>query len=231
MFVIGCDRSGTHLLAQTLEASPDVTVNKSPDEPEYEPAETFQLSLAMARNPARIPSLFPVLCDRYRERLSACETRLWVDKAHPNGWLYGLLRREFPGALFAAIGRDPRGAVVSMMRHIGVRVDAAIALAYPVPCPYMGIMDESWHNLPLIDQLTLKWRSHHMLTEHMRKLPDVRYTQYEDLVRHPAREAKRLSKWLGVEIPPPETDPTRIDAWKDLIDYDTAQRIMRTATE
>lgn len=218
IFILGCDRSGTHLLAKTLETSPEIAAHAttSPNGDRwYEPEETFQLSIAMARNPGRVYALYKRLVDEYVRRWPRAE-RYWVVKDHPNTWIAEKLAHEFPHARFISIERDPRAVVASMLRHYGVMLDLAWSLAYPVPCPFMGIAAESWHQLSTEEKLAYKWRAHYDELARLKgKLGDRLYQlTFEELVKDAESTCVQLGAWLDIGIPTPRTYASRLDAWK-----------------
>jgi hypothetical protein len=213
VFIVGCGRSGTHLLAHTLAAHPRVRATI-----EAEPM--FGLSTALAMNVHLEPAGIPQLVRHYEGELRRSAGRLYVDKSHPNLWIAERLRDAFPGALFLGIERDAFATVASMMKHRGVAAWHARWKEFPVPNRFLGITPELaavYDELPLASRCALRWRAHkERLAELGRVLgPDLAVVSFEAFAGDPAATVRRLGAWLDLEPPlaVPAIDRAALGRW------------------
>ena len=191
IFIIGCGRSGTHLLADVLKCKhTDVRIEERPQ---------FPLSISIARNMQRKADLYPILYERYRETLAESNGKLLVDKTQTNMWIAETLADDFPAAKFIGIERKLLPVISSTLLHDGFELNMGFALSFSMPCPWFGIFDHSWYILPAELAYTMRWLAH---KAEMRRLagilgPRLLVVQYEDLVRRPHEIRKRLELHFG----------------------------------
>lgn len=196
IFIIGCGRSGTHLLADCLQG-PDTVVMK-------EERPQFPWSIAMARNTARQKDLYPLLAEHYRELKERHEPKLFVDKTQPNMWIAEKLADEFPTAKFIGIERGILPVVSSTLLHDGFALNIMFSLSFSMPCPFFGIFDYTWYELPIEQQYALRWVAHRVEMERLRKVLGDRLVvvQYEDLVNWPLDTVDKLEEFIGLMVRP-----------------------------
>jgi hypothetical protein len=162
------------------------------------------LEACRARMAAECPDLIPFLpqvpaadfrqtFDRALQivaRARDCAQRRWV--GFKDVWIvdfFPLLARAYPEARFVVIVRDPRAVAAS---NLAFRTRDPSQMAHPL-------------------SLYRHWRKHLALLLHFqadpRLAPRLHLLRYEDLVRRPEAEVRRLCRFLGVEF-----DPRMLDA-------------------
>ncbi|MFC1719230.1 sulfotransferase [Candidatus Poribacteria bacterium] len=213
-FVIGCGRSGTHLVGYILRSYPEmrVTIEKTP---------IFDWVTAMALNPARKATLFPRLVRQYQLLRSLASPRHYADKSHPNIWLAEDLAAAFPQALFIGIQREPFATVASMLRHGGILDWHRRRGEFPVPNDFLGINTEDieqYEQLSSPTKCALRWKSHAKKMEDLKSVLKRRLhvIGYEDLVRDSQSEIQKLVDFLGLSMPTklPEIKTESLDRWR-----------------
>jgi len=192
VFILGCGRSGTHMVAHMLDSHPDFTVT-------YEDPKIFSLanSMAMSNHRRDLPELFGV----YREWWA--KHPFYADKSHPAIWFAEELERYFgENAYFIGIERNVMSTVYSMMHHAAIRKMIERWQDYPVPNPYLGIDEDnvgSYMLRTIEEKCAFKWRAHRDRMERLRGcLNRFMVAQYEEVVRDPQRFAFELGAFLSV---------------------------------
>lgn len=215
VFILGCDRTGTHLCAQFCEGPGTAVLT------EGEPV--FDRAIAMARNPAVIDDLWSDMIAYYGVQIDGHRPKLFVDKSHPLIWRAEMLRWEFPNAGFIFTHRNVYDTVASMMRHEGCQVDLLWSRCYPVPNRFMGIENEDWFHESMAYRLAKKWQSHSRRIAELGEWLDrdsVTLVRYEDMIGEPYRTSGELTKFLGAgDLNIPKIEETKKNV---LIEQDVA---------
>lgn len=227
VFVIGTGRSGTHLVARTIDSHAMVRST-------IETSWIFRRVGAIARDPAKRDRLLPGLLRRYRLEHARSVPRHYLDKSHPNIWLVEDLVDAFPNSRLVGVQREAYGTIASMMRHRHVSAWFDQWQSFPVPNPFLGISTEDvagYARLPLAAKCAMRWRSHEQ------RLNDLRRTQadrlivvkYEELVHEPDRVAGLLTEFLDLPTPLAEPAVTRqsVTRWRDDLSSDDVAAIDR----
>lgn len=224
VFLVGCGRSGTHLLARSLSAHPLVhaTVETEP---------IFGLSTAMAMNAQLEEIAFEVLARCYRSQLRRSQRRIYLDKSHPNLWIAERLKDEFRKAQFIGIERNVFATVASMLKHRGVLEWHTRWREFPIPNRFLGIDVETaatYGDLPLAGKCALRWLAHRnrlaALAQTLGK--DLLIVSFEQLASEPLASMGRLQSFLNLEqpIPTPSIDTKPLTKWHSaLSDKQVAQ--------
>lgn len=205
--ILGCGRSGTHLLANVFEG-PDTIVTK-------EDSRWFQYFLAMARNEARRDRYYQpcvrLLKDQHDK--AEAEGKVFVDKTHVAAWFMPDLVRKLPMKTIW-IERDPLANIASMIRHRGIVLDVLFySLSFTVPNGYTGIYGEEWFDEPNIKRFAYKWLSHRKKREELAAWIDY-FVRYEDLVRYPEREISKIEEKFGIRCTRPIMRPDSLSKWE-----------------
>ncbi|MEM7413170.1 MAG: sulfotransferase [Myxococcota bacterium] len=199
IFVVGCGRSGTHWLAETLDAHPELhSWGENPS--------VFGDVTQLALDPRRENDLLPRLLRRYRDAVRRFAPLRLVDKCHPNLWLVDRLRFAFPDARFVAIRRDPYATVSSMLEHPGVRRWCEQWQRYPLPNRFLGVRRETaatYARAPIAERLALRWRAHAERIAHWEHQDPARFfaIDYEALHEPGVAVLADLSQFLELESP------------------------------
>jgi hypothetical protein len=222
--IAGCDRSGTHLLAKLL-TTPETAVYK-----EVEPI--FGYSIAMARNHERKLALMPRLVECYKKAIDEHGDRLFIDKSHMNMWILGELREHF-NIKVIAIRRNAFSVVRSMASHRGVILDCLFSQAWTHPNPFMGIIDEEYDEMTLLQKMVYKWKAHEVGIKALVDHDEARVVTYEHLLEDTPTAMLPVIEYLGltdynrmVVI-----DDTRSDAWKQELHPDHVGEISLALAE
>ena len=209
ILILGCGRSGTHLLADVLEG-PDTVVTK--EDPRW-----FDLALAMVRNKALLPEYYPRFAEMlYREHEAArADGKVFVDKTHVAAWLFEWLAKDLP--LYTIwIERDPLPTIASMTSHPGMRNDLRYARCFTVPNRYMGIEDEMWFDLPIVQCFAHKWISYHRRLIELYGRID-HFVKYEELLQHPEREITKIEEKFGIRCSRPVIFLESLSKWQQIL--------------
>jgi hypothetical protein len=213
VFVVGCGRSGTHWLGRALEAHPSVRAT-------IESPAIFWRVVQMAVDPSTRPRHLRRLLWRYRFEHARSAPRFYLDKSHPNLWLFDELRAAFPDARFVGIQRGPYATVSSMLEHPGVRAWCENWERYPIPNAFLGVTEENlerYRGYSIAARCAQRWRCH---AERMGALaaahPDlVHVVCYEALMDDTIRQLDALQAFLGLEgaIPAPQVQRASRSKW------------------
>ena len=109
--IIGCGRSGTHLLADIFTTEQTIVEKENPL--------WFEHALAMARNETKKEIYLPFLIDTYRQKDAEAREKgnVFVDKTHVNTWWAEALYDALPDVHFVWIEREIHPVVASMKNH------------------------------------------------------------------------------------------------------------------
>lgn len=203
VFIVGCDRTGTHLAAKMCEG-PDTAVLT-----EGEPV--FERAVAMARNPAVQRLLWDDMIAYYKVQIDGHRPKLFVDKSHPLIWFVEDLIAEFPGAGFILVNRNPHDTVNSMMNHEGVQLDMLWARCYPTPNRFVGSDGEDWFHESLAYRMAKKWLSHDKrIRELLDTMPERCFPMsYESMRYSNVWLSKKLRRFLGCDTTLATLSPPR----------------------
>lgn len=200
IFVVGCGRSGMHLLAKTLASDP--TINATIEE-------QAQFNLAVGAVVNKNVAALNRLCEIYRRA-----KRPYLTKDHTNLWLYRQLKKRFPEAHWVAIERDPYGTIASSLIHEGV-LDWVIYHENRRKNPLsgtLGLTGDEFEALPVVARLTLKWMYHSYRIEELRE--SMLVIDFADLVKAPIATTDFLAQQLGLKLTPPKTHLDVLYKWQ-----------------
>lgn len=248
LFLIGAPRSGTTFLGGSLSALPTVSYHHEPIATKF--ASRFVYQERWSERGARRYYRFV-----YRTLLRAhCNGDLtFVEKTPRNSFLVAFLHRSFPDARFLHIIRDGRDAALSYSKKPWLQ--AAMAGSgrvspggYPNgPTPRFWVEPErrgEFETTTDIHRCVWAWRRH---TESALasgcSLPAHLYHElrYEDLVREPAREGRRILDFLGLSghdaarerflAAVGKADPSSIGGWRRELDEAAVRQMENEAGE
>lgn len=209
ILILGCGRSGTHLLADVL-AGPDTIVTK--EDPRW-----FDLALAMVRNKAVLPKYYNQFVELLSEQREAAkmEGKIFVDKTHVAVWLFECLKEDLP--LFTIwIEREPLPTIASMMMHNGMLNDLRYARCFSIPNRFLGIEDESWFDMSIAQCFAHKWLSYRRRREELNGWID-HFVQYEELLQHPEQEITKIEEKFGIRCSRPEMHLESLSKWQKIL--------------
>ena len=209
ILILGCGRSGTHLLAEAMKG-PDTIVTA-------EDSRWFDKALAIVRNSAKMHDYFPFILENwcFMQATAYGHGKEFVDKTHVAAWFYPEVKTLMDTKCIW-IEREPLGAIASMKKHPGMRNDLRYAPCFSVPNRYMGIEDESWFDLPLVKCFAKKWKSYQRRRDELSADIDY-YVQYEDLVRNPEKEISMMEKQFGIRCSRPTMHVETLDKWQNVL--------------
>lgn len=217
ILVVGCGRSGTHWLAHTLAAHPQVHV-------EIEQQPVFGWVTRMALDPRFEARLLPRVVERYRAGHALVQPRHYADKSHPNLWLAEALADALPEARFLAIRRAIEPTVASMIQHAGTRAWVERWERYPVPNRFLGLRTElvaHYRALSPAARCALRVIAHSQEIDRLRARLGARLlvVEYEALLRDPGAAAQSLQRFLALAAPLqfPSPLPDRADRWRTML--------------
>lgn len=191
----GCGRSGTTLLSTMLNRHPDVTcgpestvfLGRVTDPFEIArryglPPHKVEQMQRQSRSQAEFIDLFRTAC------LAATGRRVWAEKTPENVRRLCFLFRHFPRAQFVHIVRDGRDVACSLRQQ-----------------PWMKLPGDRF-SLAALEACAMYWLARVGLGQACQ--PDWRFIEvrYEDLVRDPEHELRRLLRALGLRWHPSVLD-------------------------
>lgn len=192
VFIVGCDRTGTHWLAKTLLQHPDI-------EGSIEQLPQFSWSLGIAFRPELAAEYLPKMIRVYRENDVAVGDRLYLDKAHMNLWIFNELIEAFPNAKFIATRRNVYSTVASIHNHGGVSWDCLVNCSVASwPNYYLGAKTlDTYMNEPPWTRFARKWKSH---DTYIRQLEaQVHVWDYDKCSADPNEEFGRVCDYIGID--------------------------------
>jgi len=185
VFIVGMFRSGTSLVEQILASHPEVYgCGELPDIEQFATRLRAQYAAAQLW-PQCLLSLEPrqltALAEEYLQnrREAAPEARRVIDKMPTNFFQLGLIWRLFPNARIIHCRRDPLDTCLSCYF---VDFSASHPFAYD------------------LEDLGVFYRSYEAIMKHWKAVLPVSIldVQYEELVAHPEREARRMLDFCGL---------------------------------
>ena len=243
IFVVGCPRSGSSLLLQTLARSPDVATIGGESHILLEtiaglhPREQGWTSNALTAADATL-EITTEVCRRYaaslRDRGGNPPTRpmVWVEKTPKNSLRVPFLTTIFPDARFVYLYRYPAPTLASMIeawRSGGFRT-------YPrlpdwTGLPWSLLLTPGWQELrsrPLPEVVARQWATTtDVLLDDLAPLATagrVTRLRYEDLLQAPQDTMTELTRALGLSwdvtlgttlpLSPTVVTPPRPDKWR-----------------
>lgn len=194
--VIGCGRSGTHMLGYLLGTSPSVTTS-------IEDQHLFPLIVKSATR-----GLESTLVDRISRilqlRLERCETNFYLEKSHPLLWLAGNPKLYELPIKFIAINRDPYAVVASMIEHEKTRSWLEEWDKLPIPNIFLGVnssnLDE-YKRMSLAEKATMRWISHSKEVERLSYIlgpEQYLVMSYEDLITNTKMKIKEIENFTKI---------------------------------
>jgi hypothetical protein len=208
VFVVGCGRSGTHLLGHILSEDQNCHVR-------FEQPPSFNWIVKMAVDARREADLFPRLIELCKVLHGEVYPKHLTEKSHPALWLTEKLAEALPDAIFIAIKRKLLPTVASMLKHRGTRKWVEEKwVELPIPNRFLGITDAKWYRkLPLESRCALRVIAHSREVDRLyAAMPDrMQVVQYEQ-IEHPLVRPCTLEKWRD-ELRPEQIDNVlKIDA-------------------
>jgi len=213
-FIVGTGRSGTHWIARSLAAHPDIraTIEVQP---------MFRWATRLALDPAANRHLLRRLVLAYRIQVLRSIPRLYLDKSHPCLWLAEELHAAFPRAHLLGMEREPYATVASMLNHRGVLGWHRRWREFPVPNRFLGIdaqLAERYEELPMAARCALRWRSHHDRMSELETSLGEQFVRirYEVFAADPVGELERIQEFLGLSrpFPVPEVKTESLTKWR-----------------
>lgn len=208
-FIIGCGRTGTHMLGYLLDGpSAKVCFEAKPLEENGPINWHWTFIHAISRNPRIASRWWERIVkdlDGLRERYAP---KLFIDKSNQlMGWTDWLLQ-AFPNAKLIGITRLCAPTVRSMVRHQGFTVDAAgimgYAESYEAPHLFSGVMNDEFFEQDAIGRLAWRWAAARKRLYDLKALyPESTYRlyHYEDFVSEDnAGVLNDLATWLNVTL-------------------------------
>jgi len=157
--IAGCGRSGTHLLAYTLDLSTKIKVSIE-ENPEFRYAQ----QVALYGEEAEDEYIDLMACYKERAEEYASRGKYLIDKSHPVLWIVEDLAEIFPKMRFIITMREPLGNISSMLQHTGIRAwYEPLRITEDQICPFLGKIEENkeyFHTLDITQQLAWKWKMH-----------------------------------------------------------------------
>jgi len=214
LLILGCGRSGTHLLADVLRG-PDTEVYA--EDPRW-----FPLALAAVRNEVKQSKYLPKIADYYAredERL-IYQKKTFVDKTHVAALFYERLQSFLWPRVVKNIWieRDPLAAIASMKMHLGMRCDLQYARCFSVPNRFLGIYGEEWFGLSNVQRFAHKWLSYRQRYEELQRSRLINlFVRYEDLVKYPEPTIRTIEKKFGIRCSRPEMKLDSLTKWAGIL--------------
>ncbi len=194
LLVVGSGRSGTHLTGRLLSAIPQSVYNE-----EGKPIFPCVVNLATSTiNPQKIKQLVEL----YNNWLSAYpDCNLFIDKSHPNLWLYDALDIPNTALYYIAVYRNIYDTVYSMLRHKGVltwfdKLGSA-------KNHFLGIINDeilaSYPEMPIEAKCTLRIIAHYARIIKIQNKTNVFVLKYDHLVKNSSHSLDKLARFLRCE--------------------------------
>ncbi len=195
--IIGCGRTGTHLLARTLRKCPEALVA-------IEKAPVFAWTKKLILHPDLWPRLLPKILQEYRSKMMGRQA-IYVDKSHPLLFFVDKILQEIPEARFVAMRRQPLPVVSSMLIHGDTASWCKKAQSATRPNKFLGIDTlmpfNEYLKLALEEKCALRWCAHENEIDNLIGNASVRIVQFEDFINNHKSEISSLSDFLGIKIP------------------------------
>lgn len=199
IFVIGCDRSGTHWISYILKDHSQIYGT-------IEDPIVFSMVTKLALNTQKKDELYPKVVDFYQQQLKQNTSKHYMDKSHPNIWQAEALAKTFPNALFVGILRNPLETISSMKKHYVPTSWHDNWKKYPVPNMLLGINNENavyYEQLSSIEKYIVQLKAHYwQMTKLERILGSKLFViDYDNLVINNVSVLHKLTKFLGLSSP------------------------------
>ena len=200
VFIVGCGRSGTTLLRETLNRHPDLA---------FGPETAFLCDLV---NPKRMSVEWdmPVgeiesmlresasvvrFAERFFGRLAEREGKpRWADKTPRNATALAKILAWFPNARVVHLIRDGRDVACSLRHHPRQAIRGGRVVPINTNNP--------------ITKCARQWRNEASMGLAFRDHPRCTEIRYEDVVREPEPSVRRLCEFLGLEFTPALLSPS-----------------------
>jgi omega-hydroxy-beta-dihydromenaquinone-9 sulfotransferase len=232
--VIGCQNSGTTILANTLALHPEITNHSEARvlwDPRFHERNTETLKTALdvtASDVYRLRGNFA-----YYQWKSG--SKLVINKHPENSLRVHFIKKIFPEARIIHLVRDGRATVCSNLK----RLDPERGL---VDLPFAGYSRppgwREWMNRPHIEQFSYMWNTLALYASREGKQygDDYLELRYEDLVNDGPRVIRNVWCWLGLEKGQPDDGHFPVfrdenNKWKERLKRDQIQIIHDIAAE
>lgn len=197
IFILGTGRSGTHLLARSIGSCSEVDAN-------IENSEYFKLlTYAAIFRSEKKDEEIECLIIKYKSFLQKSNSRVILDKTHPNLWLIDLIDKVFPNSYYIGIKRNVYATVNSMLNHQGV-LDWYNEIDLTKPNKFLGITEENVEEfklLPLESKCALRWRSHNKeLLRLSKEKKNFLLINYEEFYKDLDSLSNKLNKYLNEDF-------------------------------
>lgn len=225
VFIVGTGRSGTHWLARSLAAHPEVkaTIERWP---------IFGWVRRMALDPGTRDRLLPRAILYYRLQHLLALPRIYLDKSHPALWIAEDLAGSFPEARFLVMARNPYATVASMLRHHGVLEWHRRWRRFPIPNAFLGIRVEDadrYADLPLATRCAMRWKAHWDEAVRLDAIlgKRMRIVTYEGFMAEPAGTLHEITSFIGLRTPPslPRLKRASLDRWREELSHGEIRQI------
>lgn len=194
IFIVGCGRTGTHLMAQILDSHPDIKGGQE------NPVLLRQITnYAMGScGPIALNSIVAQLEDN----IKSVYPSTYLDKHHPNLWLLPEINQQFSDVKFIAMKRSAYATIASMISHPGVTDHTKRWSPDSPDNRFLGTFAGTQY-----DTLTLAQKHALRYAAHMKRInSDVRYSDadimpvvYEDLVTSPKETVAKVADFVGYD--------------------------------
>lgn len=195
VFIIGSGRSGTHLLARSIESSSQIRA--------FIEDEQFFSNVSEVATQSKIrKKRFKPILQKYRKAFEKIDADFILEKSHPNIWMVEYIRNYFERSKFIGIRRDPYGTIASMLNHGGI-LRWYDRLPLDEVNPFLGITKENkkyFKSLPLESKCALRWKAHRDRLEYLeKKYPkEVLLIRYEDFYHNKETINNQLMSFIGL---------------------------------
>ena len=197
IFIVGTGRSGTHLIARSIGSHE--AVKAYIEHPPF-----FDLSSKIAFENKVRKDRIKKLINKYKKEIRICskESKIMLDKSHPNIWIIDELIHDFPKAKFIAVNRNAYSTISSMLRHEGV-LTWFDKYDNKTLNPFLGVTYSTintFKELPIESKCALRWKSHRdEIINAKNKYPThVHVLNYEDFLLDTDRELQKVANFIGI---------------------------------
>ena len=212
--VIGRGHSGTRVIAETLRNSGVYMGNKFNKSSDFIPAKYMYWAAKINKHvkyKGHYKWDFSYLkknepSDDFKDNINRYLKPVLDSKSEHKGWklpetvfAYPWLIKMFPDMNYIIWNRHPYDSVLSP--HKSDRFDV-----WRIDFPLEGI-DEHMHR-------AVSWKYQYEIIRSTPPPKNIIHVKYEDFVKHPVREKRRLEKFLGISLKLPKLYTSRVERWR-----------------